>query len=122
MPESDFIMTLSEDSWLGNSTGPWQHMQIARMRALESGRYVVRATNDGVTAIVDPSGQLTASLPRHVADVLEGRLRRTSGATPFSRFGVWPILITMLVVFGIELTTRVRLPRAPCGSGRRAGP
>ncbi|MCY4060337.1 MAG: apolipoprotein N-acyltransferase [Gammaproteobacteria bacterium] len=104
--DADLIATLSEDSWLGDSTGPWQHLQIARMRALETGRYVVRATNDGVTAIVDPKGDLTASLPRHVADVLEGRVSRTAGTTPFARFGMWAVVVPMLIVFGTELTTR----------------
>ena len=104
--DADFVVTVSEDSWLGDSTGPWQHLQIARMRALETGRFVVRATNDGVTAIIGPSGDPTAVLPRYVSDVLEGHVSRTSGATPFSRFGVWVTVFPLLIVFGTELATR----------------
>ena len=119
--EADFIVTLSEDSWLGDSTGPWQHLQIARMRALETGRYVVRATNDGVTAIIDPNGDLTASLPRHVPGVLKGRVSLATGATPVARFGVWAIVVPMLIVFGIDLTRfRRRGRRHGCPMGRQA--
>ena len=59
--KAELLVVLSEDSWLGDTTGPWQHLQIARMRALELGKYLVRVTNDGVTAIVDQRARSRAN-------------------------------------------------------------
>ena len=56
--DADFLVTISEDGWFGNSIGPAQHMQIARMRAIETARYVARATTTGISGIVDPKGKL----------------------------------------------------------------
>ena len=79
------LATLSNDTWFGASIGPPQHLQIARMRALETGRFLVRATNNGVTAIIDERGVVTARLPRFQAGVLTGEIRATSGETPFAQ-------------------------------------
>lgn len=108
--EADALITLSNDTWFGQSIGPLQHMQIARMRALENGRYVLRSTNDGVTAIVDGNGQVTARLPQFEAGVLTGAFHRTRGTTPFARFGsiliVGPLLLFLVVVVGGSVATR----------------
>ena len=94
------MVVLSEDSWLGDTTGPWQHMQIARMRALELGKYLVRATNDGITAIVDPTGSIKGELDRYQVDVLRGTVVAIGGdATVYSRFGLAPIASLLLLVF-----------------------
>ena len=89
----DILLTISNDTWFGRSIGPIQHMQMARMRALENGRYLIRATNNGVTAIVDERGQILKSLPQFTRDVLRGEIRIMSGTTPFSRWGSLPVLI-----------------------------
>ena len=96
--DADLIVVLSEDSWLGDTTGPWQHLQIARMRALELGRDLVRATNDGVTAIVDSGGTVVAALPRYEADVLLGAVTPRQGETMFSRFGLLSMTVVILLV------------------------
>ena len=107
---ADALVTLSNDTWFGESIGPLQHMQIARMRALENGRYVLRATNNGVTAIVDESGRVTAALPQFEPGVLTGVFRRATGATPFSRFGsilvVAPLMLFLVVVIGGRVAAR----------------
>ena len=98
--EAELLVVLSEDSWLGDTTGPWQHMQIARMRALELGKYLVRATNDGITAIVDPTGSIKGELDRYQVDVLRGTVVAIGGdATVYSRFGLAPIALLLLLVF-----------------------
>ena len=79
------LATVSNDTWFGASLGPPQHLQIARMRALETGRFLLRATNNGITAIVDERGRVLARLPQFEAGVLTGEVRATSGATPFAR-------------------------------------
>ena len=81
------LMTLSNDTWFGSSIGPLQHMQIAQMRALENGRWMLRATNNGVTAIVDHRGEMRASLPQFEAGVLRGDVTVMTGRTPLQPLG-----------------------------------
>ena len=95
---ADLIVVLSEDSWLGDTTGPWQHLQIARMRALELNRPLVRATNDGVTAIVDSNGVVLARLERYREDVLLGSVVLQEDRTLYARFGLLPIAGLFVVV------------------------
>lgn len=112
---ADALITISNDTWFGESIGPLQHMQIARMRALENGRYMLRATNDGITAIVDANGQVTASLPQFESGVLTGAFHRTRGTTPFARFGsilvVAPLLLFLAVVIGGRVSARFSTTR-----------
>ena len=108
--DADALITLSNDTWFGESIGPLQHMQIARMRALENGRYVLRATNNGVTAIVDEKGRITARLPQFEQGVLAGVFRSSTGRTPFSRFGsmlvLVPLILFLAAVVGVRVATR----------------
>ncbi|GAA5524034.1 apolipoprotein N-acyltransferase [Microbulbifer aestuariivivens] len=90
--DSEVLLTISNDAWFGASIGPLQHMQMAQMRALETGRFLVRATNTGITAIVDPRGQITARLPQFERGILTGSVTAMSGSTPFMLLGLWPIL------------------------------
>ena len=94
--EADLLVTVSNDTWFGESIGPWQHLQMARMRALENGRSMVRATNNGVTAVIDASGQITASLPQFTEGVLRADAEIRRGQTWFNRFGHWPVLLVCL--------------------------
>ncbi|PMH37480.1 apolipoprotein N-acyltransferase [Vibrio sp. 10N.286.49.B3] len=89
--ETDFILTLSNDAWFGDSIGPLQHMEIAQMRALELGKPLIRSTNNGVTAVTDHKGQITASLPQFETGVLRSTLTPTDGYTPFRIWGSYPI-------------------------------
>ncbi|MCB1674968.1 MAG: apolipoprotein N-acyltransferase [Halioglobus sp.] len=90
--EADVLLTISNDSWFGDSIGPLQHLQIARMRALENGRYVLRGTNNGVSAIIDHRGQIVASTPQFVEATLAGRAQVMMGNTPFGSFGTTPVI------------------------------
>ena len=85
--EADVLITVSNDTWFGDSIGPPQHMQIARARALENGRWLLRGTNNGITAIVDHRGRVKASLPQFEPGVLAGEFRIMRGHTPYSRYG-----------------------------------
>lgn len=92
----DVLLTISNDTWFGDSIGPEQHLAIARMRALENGRWLLRATNNGITAIVDDRGVERARLPRFEPGVLAGEFEIMAGSTPFNRFGPWPLYALLL--------------------------
>ena len=90
--DSDLLITISNDSWFGNSIGPLQHLQIAQMRALENGRYMIRGTNDGISAIIDHRGQILERTERFVETTLTGEVEVMLGNTPFGSFGVTPVI------------------------------
>ena len=92
------LMTLSNDTWFGASIGPHQHMQIARMRAIEVSRPVVRATNNGVTGLIDHRGVVTSRLPQFEAAVLRGQFVPQAGRTPYQLWGDAPVLGACAVV------------------------
>jgi len=99
--DTDFILTLSNDAWFGKSIGPLQHMEIARMRALEMGKPVVRSTNNGVTAVTDYRGNIIKQIPQFETGVLKAEVIPTRGQTPYHKFGSWPLYLW--VVFGLTL-------------------
>ena len=82
--DAQLIVTVSNDSWFGATWAPWQHLQMAQMRALENGRPVARATNSGVSALIDYQGNIVKQLPQFVQSELEGFLELRSGRTPFN--------------------------------------
>ncbi|MEM8768197.1 MAG: apolipoprotein N-acyltransferase, partial [Pseudomonadota bacterium] len=96
----DVLLTISNDTWFGASIGPHQHMAIARMRALENGRWLLRATNNGITAIVAADGAIRERLPQFEAGVLTGEYREMTGRTPFNRFGPLPLYLSLLALAG----------------------
>ena len=83
---TDVIMTVSNDAWFGRSHGPHQHLEIARMRALEFGRPMIRSTNTGLTAIADHTGQLIGQVPQFEEAVLNVSVDMTTGMTPFAQY------------------------------------
>lgn len=101
--ETDFIITVSNDAWFGASHGPAQHMEIARVRAKEFGKPVLRATNNGITAFVDHQGNILSRLPQFEAAVLSDQLYPTKGFTPYKRFGDWPLLLLSLTILLVVL-------------------
>jgi apolipoprotein N-acyltransferase len=96
------LVNVSNIGWFGNTVAIDQHLQISRMRALELGRPMVRATNTGATVIINHRGEITHSLPRHTRGVLTGSVQGRTGVTPFAwwagRLGLWPLWI-----FGVAI-------------------
>ncbi|MBL8258834.1 MAG: apolipoprotein N-acyltransferase [Candidatus Competibacteraceae bacterium] len=96
LPEATWLVNLSNDGWFKDSLAPHQHLQIARMRSLESARYMARATNTGVSAIIDERGRLLAGSHLLRAEVLRGEIEPLRGLTPYARFGDGPAVGLMV--------------------------
>ncbi len=95
--DADLLITISNDSWFGASIGPLQHLEMARMRALENGRYLIRSTNNGISAIVNHRGEIVTQSEQFVATVLRGEARVMLGSTPFGSFGSSPVLVACVM-------------------------
>ncbi|GAB6140032.1 apolipoprotein N-acyltransferase [Methylosoma difficile] len=102
MPKAAFLVNVTNDAWFGNSIEPHQHLQIARMRALETGRYLLRATNTGATAVVAPTGKVIAQAPLFTETALTATVTPMAGMTPFAYAGdTWVAGILLLVCLGL---------------------
>jgi apolipoprotein N-acyltransferase len=113
--ESTALVNVTNDAWFGRSTARHQHLQISRMRAIESQRYVIRAANDGVSAIIGPRGELLAQAPDFKPVVLRGEVIPRFGVPPYLRFGnlPWLWLATLCGFVAIMMRRREReLPAA----------
>ena len=100
-PDADIIINVSNDAWFGDSIAPHQHLQIARMRALEVGRYAVRSTNTGISAFIGPDGELLQVGKQFEADILTADIRPHKGSTVYADCGNWPVLILCFLILGV---------------------
>ena len=111
LPEATLLANVSNDGWFGRSWGPQQHAQIAQMRALETGRYMLRATNTGVTAIIDHKGRVVRRAPEFTTVALDGMAQGFAGATPYVRFGNFVVVALSLSMLLIAVALRNRRSR-----------
>ena len=107
------FVNISDDGWYGDTSAPWQHLNMARMRAIENDRWIVRDTNSGVTAAIDPLGRVTESMARHTLGALTVDYGYRSYVTFYTRFGdvfawVCEILALAVVVFSLRELGRKR--------------
>jgi len=102
LDKAAYLVNVTNDAWFGDSLEPHQHMQIARMRALESGRYLLRATNTGLTGIVNPKGKLIKQAPLFKTTALTGMIEPMTGLTPYAKWGDKPVLVIILL-WGVAL-------------------
>ncbi|MDR1889001.1 MAG: apolipoprotein N-acyltransferase [Zoogloeaceae bacterium] len=96
LPRATLLVNMSNTAWFGRSLAQSQHLQIARVRALETGRPMLRATNTGVTAIIAPNGHVRAALPQFESGVLTGEVQGYAGLTPYARWGDTAALLLAL--------------------------
>ena len=86
---ADVLINISNDGWYGDTSAPWQHLNMVRMRAIESHRWVLRATNTGITSVIDPDGRVVVSTPRHVRSAIRVPFGYEHDVTFYARHGDW---------------------------------
>lgn len=101
LPEATLLVNVSNVAWFGDSLAPAQHLRIARMRSLETQRYMLRATNTGVTAIIDAEGNVRERMPNFTEGVLRGQARGYTGSTPFMHVGNWPAVCAAALLLAV---------------------
>jgi apolipoprotein N-acyltransferase len=111
LPHATMLANVSNDAWFGRSWGPQQHLQISQMRALEMGRYMLRSTNTGVTAIIDHKGRVVSRAPEFTRMSLDGAAQGYGGATPYVRFGNFAVVGLSIAILAIAWALRKRTAR-----------
>ena len=116
LSEATVLVNVTNDAWFGRSTARYQHLQLSRMRALEAQRWMIRAANDGVSAVIGPRGEVVASAPEYQATVLRSSVVPRLGLPPYARTGNWlVVLLSLALVLTAALPYRrpTAWPRPP---------
>lgn len=108
LPVATLLVNVSNVAWFGRSIAPQQHLQISQARALEAGRYMLRATNTGVTAVINPRGQIEKSAPEFTRAIVTHTVSGFEGATPYVRWGNYGVLAIIAALIGIAAWTGAR--------------
>jgi apolipoprotein N-acyltransferase len=108
----DFLLQITNDAWFGEYIGPYQHLAQARMRAIEQGLPMVRVANTGISAMIDPNGEIVAELPLGQAGYVDAVLPPPLPPTPYAKSGDWPMIAGLLAAFtglcGLRLRVGMR--------------
>jgi len=100
LPEAQLLINVSNDAWFGDSIAPPQHLEIARVRAQEAGRYVVRATNTGISGFIGPKGELLQRAVQFEFASMTMQVTPMQGTTPYARTGNLPVVLLALIAIG----------------------
>ena len=111
LEQARVLVNVTNDAWFGHSWARYQHFQISRMRAMEAQRPLVRAANDGISALVGAHGEVLARAPEFQSTVLRGTVQPRSGLPPFTRFGNIPVVLLALAGFGLPAARHIRVRR-----------
>jgi apolipoprotein N-acyltransferase len=106
LPAADALVNVTNDAWFDHSSARYQHLQIARMRALEEGRYLVRAANDGISAVIGPHGEIVARAAEFRPAVLVSKITPQRGLPPYARVGNWLIVLLAAAALAYGLWVR----------------
>lgn len=101
LPDAALLINVSNDAWFGDSIAPHQHLQIARMRSLEVGRYSIRATNTGISAFIGPDGEILEKGPQFEPVTMTMQVEPRAGSTPYASVGNWLILSVCFLLFAV---------------------
>ncbi|MBW4049879.1 MAG: apolipoprotein N-acyltransferase [Proteobacteria bacterium] len=115
LPKADALVNVTNDAWFGHSSARYEQFQMARMRALEEGRSMIVATNNGLSAIIGPRGRVLASAPPYQRYVLRSSVTPRAGLTPYARVGNW--LIVSLCALGLAGALWAGARRRRTGTG-----
>ena len=119
LPEAGLLVNVSNDAWFGDSASPHQHLQMAQMRAIETGRQMARAANTGISALIDEKGRIIGKTAQFKPDAVAAQLSLFTGRTPHSATGDWPVVAASLLLLLLAPGNPLRRP----GRGRlRPGP
>jgi len=112
LPEANILINVSNDAWFGDSMAPHQHLQIARMRAIENGRYLLRSTNTGISAVIDNKGKVIARSPQFEPHALYSKAELFIGETPYSKYGNYLIIslsfLILLLSFILQRKAKIK--------------
>jgi apolipoprotein N-acyltransferase len=108
LPEATLLVNVSDDAWFGDSFAASQHRQISQMRALETGRMMLRSTNTGSTAIIDAKGRVVSELAPFRRAILQGRAQGYAGATPYVLWGNYPVVLGVGLLVAAMLISGLR--------------
>ena len=98
LPNAKVLLNVSNDAWFGDSLAPHQHLQMARVRAHETGRFLARATNTGISALIDAKGRILKRSDQFEVAVVRGEVMPMAGATPYVRWRDWPLFVLAIVL------------------------
>jgi len=94
---AEFLVNITDDGWFGDTAGPYEHLNAARLRAVETRRWLVRASNSGVSAFVDPTGEIVGSLRLGAVGMVRQRITTSHAVPLYVRWGNWPVPLCALV-------------------------
>ena len=117
LPAATLLVNVTNDAWYGHSIAAAQHNQISQLRALETGRMMLRATNTGVTSIINVDGKIVQQLAQHEEGVLQGSAQGYTGSTPYVRWGNYAVVMLLIAMLGVALLLRKKSPRPLAGEG-----
>jgi len=100
---AEVLVNVSDDGWYGDTSAPWQHLNMARMRAIENRRWILRDTNNGITAAIDPYGRVRQSIPRHMTDALPAEFGFRDDVTFYTAYGDVFAWVCAIVTLGLLL-------------------
>lgn len=120
---AEVLVNISDDGWYGDTSAPWQHLNMARMRAIENRRWLLRATNNGVTAAIDPYGRVRQSIPRHQVDALPAQYGFRDDVTFYTDHGdlfAWLCVLLSIIVLAWSLKTEIRRIASRAGTSNES--
>ncbi len=108
MPKAQWIVSVSDNGWFGHSLASYQQLQMARMLSLQTGRFQVVANNDGLSSVINPLGEIIASLPAFQSGVLTSQVYSVKGSTPWIKWGDFPVLILCFLIILLSILLKIK--------------